>query len=84
MRKAEYSGKYYSNGYEIKEYKYRGRTYETYTHRTKGGEPLRWQHANAQARIDAEIEIEERSKNNTEKTETVEESLDYFFSLMGD
>ena len=66
------------------EYEYKGRRYEVYEHMTKGNEPLRWQHANAQARIDRAIELEEKTKNNKKNEEVMSfaESLDYFFELV--
>lgn len=54
--KAKYIGKSFYRGYVYLEYEYRGHRYEVYEHETKGGEPLAWQHGNAQARIDKEIE----------------------------
>lgn len=82
MKKAKYIGKYYDKDFVYLEYEYKGRKYEVYENRSKGNEPLSWQHANAQARIDKEIEIQERAKSNQAKTETVEESLDYFFKMI--
>jgi hypothetical protein len=44
------------------EYEYRGHKYTVEENRSKGNEPLSWQHRNAQARIDSMIEMEEREK----------------------
>ena len=50
------------------EYEYRGHKYTVEENRSKGNEPLSWQHRNAQARIDSMIEMEEREKEcNTDK-----------------
>lgn len=84
--KAKFIGKYYGTGFDrdyvYLEYEYRGRKYEVYENRAKGNEPLSWQHKNAQARIDNEIEIEEKRSQDKEQIETVEESLDYFFRML--
>lgn len=46
-------------------------------------EPLAWQHRNEQARIDKELELREKIKENHEPVETVEEDyLDYFFRML--
>lgn len=81
MYKAKYIGKSYDRNYVYLEYEYRGRTYEVYEHRTKGNEPLRWQHANNQARIDKEIELEEKIKNNPSKAEPT--NWDEIFEMLG-
>lgn len=84
--KAKFIGKYYGTGFDrdyvYLEYEYRGRKYEVYENRAKGNEPLSWQHKNAQARIDDEIENEEKKSQNKEQIETIEESLDYFFRML--
>lgn len=77
--KATYIGKSYDRDYIYLEYEYRGRTYEVYENRAKGNEPLRWQHANAQARIDNEIELEEKSK--MQKQEPID--MDEIFNMLG-
>lgn len=86
MAKAKFKGKWcsrdFGNEYVNLEYEYRGHTYVVYENRTKGNEPLAWQHKNEQARIDQEIELEEKLKQiDKSKLATAEESLDYFFSL---
>lgn len=84
--RAKFINKYYGTGFDgdyvYLEYEYRGRKYEVYENRAKGNEPLSWQHKNAQARIDAEIEGEEKRSQNKEQIETVEESLNYFFKML--
>jgi hypothetical protein len=80
--KAKYIGKYYDREYTYLEYEYRGRKYEVYENRNKGNEPLSWQHANAQARIDKEIEIEEKRKESNFVGESAQESLDKFFEYL--
>jgi hypothetical protein len=84
--KSKFVGKYYGTGFDrdyvYLEYEYRGRKYEVYENRAKGNEPLSWQHKNAQARIDKEIQNEEKRSQSKEQIETVEESLDYFFKML--
>lgn len=84
--KAKFIGKCYGTGYNrdivILEYKYRGRKYEVYENRAKGNEPLNWQHSNEQARIDHEIELEEKQKNSNFVGESVQEGLDRFFEYL--
>lgn len=82
IMKAKFIGKYYGTGFDrdyvYLEYEYRGRKYEVYENRAKGNEPLSWQHKNAQARIDREIELE---KSNF-VGESVQEGLDKFFEYL--
>lgn len=82
--KAKYIGrcadKYDRDSVEL-EYEYKGETYWIHIHNTKGNEPLAWQHRNEQARIDKELEL--REKENLKPTETVEDSLEYFFNIIG-
>lgn len=84
MKKAKYIGKTYGTGYErdfvYLEYEYRGYRYEVYENRAKGNEPLSWQHANEQARIDRIIELKE--KPVSENCETADEALDFFFRML--
>ena len=75
--KAKYIGKHYDNDFMYLEYEYRGEYYEVYQHKSKGSEPLKWQHANAQSRIDKRLDTP-----IPENTESVQESLDYFFDLI--
>jgi len=89
MAKAKFIGKWLSrdfgNEYVNLEYEYRGHTYVVYENRTKGNEPLAWQHRNEQARIDDEIELEEKYKQADEQElMSCDESLDYFFNLFGE
>jgi len=76
--KATYIGKSADKENVYLEYEYRGRRYEVYQNKRKGGEPLRWQHKNNQARIDKLIDVE--SKRDT--SESVQDSLDWFFDNM--
>lgn len=82
MNKAKFIGKSYGTGYNSAfvylEYEYRGRKYEVYENRAKGNIPLRWQHANEQARIDRLIEQEERTKQYTSADRT-EDALNRLF-----
>lgn len=67
MKKAKYIGKSYGYGYNrdfvYLEYEYRGYRYEVYENRAKGNEPLSWQHANEQSRIDRLIELKEMKQD---------------------
>jgi hypothetical protein len=86
MKRAKYIGKSYGTGcdkdFVFLEYEYRGHTYEVYENRAKGNEPLSWQHANAQARIDHEIELEEKRKESNFVGESAQEGLDRFFEYL--
>jgi hypothetical protein len=91
MNKAKYVGKYYGNYYNrdtvFLEYEYRGHRYEVYENKTKGNEPLRWQHANAQGKIDREIELEkleEKNKHINKDYMSFADSLDYFFEMINE
>ena len=67
MKKAKFIGKYYGTGFDRNmvylEYEYRGHRYTVYENRAKGNEPLSWQHRNAQADIDRDIELEKNRGN---------------------
>ena len=82
MKKAKFIAKYYGRGYEkdmvFLEYEYRGHTYTVYENRAMGNEPLSWQHANEQARIDELIRQKEMPNNSTEHCQV---GLDLFFSM---
>lgn len=71
MARAKYLGRYESDEYGepfvFLEYEYRGYKYTTYENRSKGNEPLSWQHKNAQSQIDKQIEIEECEKEHENK-----------------
>lgn len=83
MAKAKYIGKTYDRDFVYLEYEYRGRRYEVYENRSKGNEPLSWQHKNNQGNIDAQIELEEKMAALPEsQKETVNESLDRFFRYL--
>lgn len=64
--KAKFIGKYvitdFGQHFVIMEYEYRDHRYQVYENRRKGNEPLAWQHACEQGRIDATIEMEEKQK----------------------
>lgn len=62
------------------EYEYRGHRYTVYENRRKGSEPLAWQHANEQGRIDAMIETEEKqtASSNSEPVD-----LNEIWNLIG-
>lgn len=82
MKKAKFIAKYYGRGYEkdmvFLEYEYRGHVYTVYENRAMGNEPLAWQHASEQARIDEIIRQKEMPNNSTEPCEV---GLDLFFSM---
>lgn len=84
--KAKYIGrcvdKYDRDSVDL-EYEYKGETYYVHIHNTKGNEPLAWQHRNAQARIDNELELEEKIKENHKPVEAVEDGLEYFLNMIG-
>lgn len=79
MKKSTYIGKSYDRDYVYLEYEYRGHRYEVYEHKTKGNEPLSWQHANNQARIDRLIELEEKE----EQQQSEPFDLDEIFKMLG-
>ncbi len=83
MAKAKFKGKWcsrdFGNEYVNLEYEYRGHTYVVYENRTKGNEPLAWQHKNEQARIDNEIELEEKLKKSNYVGEPAQKALDRLF-----
>lgn len=76
--KAKYIGKHYGRGYDrhmvYLEYEYRGMKYTVYENRSKGNEPLSWQHSSEQARIDRILDTKCVS------TSSAEEGLDLFFA----
>jgi hypothetical protein len=86
MAKAKFISKTYGTGYDknfiFLEYEYRGQRYEVYENRLKGNEPLSWQHKNAQARIDREIELEEKRKESSFVGESAQEGFDRFFEYL--
>lgn len=85
MVKAKYIGRYsdkYDRDSITLEYEYRNETYAVHVHNTKGNEPLSWQHKNAQARIDHEIELEEKRKKSNFVGEPASKALDRFFEYL--
>lgn len=61
------------------EYEYRGHRYTVMEDRSKGNEPLAWQHRTEQDRIDSLIEVDSRPK--TESGISVDESLTELFNF---
>lgn len=63
--KATYIGKHYGTGYDRNmvylEYEYRGMRYTVYENRSRGNEPLAWQHKAEQARIDTILDSKQTS-----------------------
>ena len=84
-KKAKFIGKSHGYGYNkdmvYLEYEYRGYRYEVYENRAKGNEPLSWQHANEQARIDVLIERGEQMKNQNQEAHPVD--LDEIWDMLG-
>ena len=68
MYKAKFIHSYQGYGYDRNttylEYEYRGKTYTVVT-KLGGNEPLKWQHASEQARIDRLLDEPEREGNMT-------------------
>ena len=62
------------------EYEYRGHRYTISENRSKGNEPLSWQHKNAQAEIDRLIELENRPKDDDEHESIDEIMAKWFYS----
>ena len=86
MKKAQFKGSYYGTGFDrnmiYADFEYRGHTYTVYENRSKGNIPIAWQHRNAQASIDAEIEREEKRKEYEETHEhRYEDTAEYGFNL---
>ena len=84
MARAKYLSRYESDEYGehfvFFEYEYRGYKYTIYENRSKGNEPLSWQHKNEQAQIDKLIEIEECEKEHENKPhKTVDKALKELF-----
>ena len=84
--KATFITKWTEKEFTFLEYEYRGHRYIVEINNAKGNEPLSWQHKNAQARIDREIELEEREKaleadpnyKSTTASEVFDMLLDYW------
>lgn len=78
--RATFIGKYYGTGYDRNnvylEYEYRGMTYTVMENRTKGNEPLSWQHRSEQSRIDQILDMPQ-----TTKSEPID--FDEIWELMG-
>lgn len=83
MEKATFKESYYTrNGrFQLKclVYEYKGRTYDVFMGDTQ--DTLYEQHKMQQAYIDREIEIQERSKNNTNGNDAFED-FDFFMSYV--
>lgn len=75
--KRKYYGKGFDRDFVFMDYEYRGKEYTVYENRAKGNEPLAWQHRNEQARIDREIEVE----NKPMKEPRYEDTAEYGFNL---
>ena len=63
------------NGTTVLQYQYKGKNYIVTDYGWNGGEPLSWQHKNAQAYIDKQIKIERKQQS----TENAQIGLDLFF-----
>ena len=82
--KAKYVGKYteiyFGQCIVHLDYEYRGHRYTVYENRSKGNEPLAWQHRSEQDRIDRMIELEEKEKLRTTPAEPF--NLDEIWEMM--
>lgn len=80
--KAKYIGKFVDTSFSQYivnlEYEYRGHRYTVYENKNKGSEPLSWQHANEQGRIDRLIDLEAKAPTNSEPL-----NLDEIWNMMG-
>ena len=69
---------YTLEGFPMLAYLYRGRQYSVIDYGWHGGEPLKWQHKNEQAKIDKEIELENKRIDFAE--ESAEVGLEMFWN----
>ena len=75
---SKYSYRLYNEYITEIEYAYKGHKYTVDINHNKGNEPLAWQHKNAQGRIDAIVEIEEKGKKQSGIS--VDEALEELFN----
>lgn len=82
--KRKYCGKGFDRDSVYLIYEYRGKEYIVYENRAKGNEPLAWQHKNEQARIDKEIEEENKSKKEARYEDTAEYGFNLFWESVNE
>ncbi len=70
---------YTPEGFPMLTYSYRGRQYHVIDYGWQGGELLSWQHKNEQAKIDQEIEMENKRMNSDFVEEPAEAGLEMFW-----
>lgn len=70
---------YTLEGFPMLTYLYRGKQYKVIDYGWYGGEPLSWQHKNEQAKIDQEIEMENKRMNSDFVEEPAETGLEMFW-----
>lgn len=70
---------YTVEGFEMLTYSYRGKQYQVIDYGWHGGEPLSCQHKNEQAKIDQEIELENKRMNSDFVEEPAEAGLEMFW-----
>lgn len=71
---------YTLEGFPMLTYLYRGKQYKVIDYGWHGGEPLSWQHKNEQAKIDQEIELENKRMNSDFVEESAEAGLEMFWN----
>lgn len=76
---SKYSHREYNNLIIELEYEYRGYRYIITENKTKGNEPLSWQHKNEQARIDHIIEMENKKENLESQSSSIDEAINKLF-----
>lgn len=69
---------YTTEGFPLLTYLYRGKQYQVIYYGLYG-EPLNWQHNNEQAKIDQEIEMENKRMNSDFVEEPAEVGLEMFW-----
>ena len=70
---------YTVEGFEMLTYLYRGKQHSVIDYGWHGGEPLSWQYKNEQAKIDKEIELENKRMNSDFVEEPAEAGLEMFW-----
>lgn len=60
------------------EYEYKGETYYVHIHNVEGNKPLAQQHRIEQTRIDKELELREKTKEDYKCIETICDNIDYY------
>ena len=71
---------YTLEGFPMLTYSYLGKQYQAIDYGWHDGEPLSWQHKNEQAKIDQEIEMENKRMNSDFVEEPAEVGLEMFWN----